>query len=594
MGIISVKPRADEEHAIKELTRLYGYMMGCRNAYLLGGLLLLLTNAFALLIPWLLKLAVQSFQHPGSGRSPGQYAGLIILAALLHGVIRIFSRTTMLNAGRTIEFRIREELYAKLLALDLPYFSRERTGDILSRFSNDLTNVRMLLGFGVQSSVNTCILYAAALVIMGSINPLLTLCAVAPFPLMIFLVKRVSQRIFRRSLQVQEQLAALSSQIQENVSAAAVIRGYCREEAQAAAFHDLNEQYLLLSMKLARLRGFVLPIMGSATGAGTLIVLFLGGSMVIKGTITLGDFVAFNGYLAMLVWPTVMMGWILNLIQRGAASLSRFTHLLDADATVKDALSPLPSIPVKGEIRFEGMTFSYGDNGAVLHDITLQLPAGAKTGIVGPVGSGKSTLVRLIARLFPVADGTLFIDGTDINRMELSHLREVIGFVPQEGFLFSRSIRENIAIGREGATEDEIIAATSLAQLDRDIAAFPDGYDTQVGERGVTLSGGQKQRAAIARALLANPSILILDDPLSSVDAATEAAILSGLAQYYGTRSVVIVSHRLSAVQGCDLILVIEEGRIVEQGRPAELLARGGRYAALYREQQLRQEIEGF
>ena len=303
---------------------------------------------------------------------------------------------------------------------------------------------------------------------------------------------------------------------------------------------------------------------------------------------------AFNGYLAMLVWPTVMMGWILNLFQRGAASLSRITQVLDADTTVTDPLSPLPSAPVLGDIRFQGVTFGYGENKAVLHDISLYLPAGSKTGIVGPVGSGKSTLVRLIARLFPVPDDTLFLDGTDINRMKLSRLREVIGFVPQEGFLFSRSIRENIACGREGATEEEIVAAASLAQLDREIAAFPDGYDTQVGERGVTLSGGQKQRTAIARALLADPPILILDDPLSSVDAATEAAILSGLATYYGTRSVIIVSHRLSAVQGCDLILVMEEGRIVEQGSPAELLARGGRYAALYHEQQLRQEIQRF
>lgn len=569
-------------------------MRGCRNAYLLGLFLLLLTNAFALFIPWLLKLAVQSLQHPGSGRSPGVYAGLIILAALFHGIIRIFSRTTMLNAGRSIEFRIREELYAKLLLLDLPYFSGERTGDILSRFSNDLTNVRMLLGFGVQSSINTCILYLAALMVMGSINPLLTCCAVAPFPVMILLVKRVSQRIFRRSLQVQEQLAALSNQIQENVTAAAVIRGYCREGAECATFRDVNERYRDLSMKLARMRGFVIPIMGGATGVGTLIVLFLGGSMVIKGTITLGEFVAFNGYLTMLVWPTIMMGWILNLIQRGAASLSRITVLLDAEATVRDDVDPVSWTPIRGDIRFQGVTFGYGDNGPVLYDISLHLPAGTKTGIVGPVGSGKSTLVRLIARLLPLPDGALFIDGIDVNRMALARLRKVIGFVPQEGFLFSRSIRENIASGREGATEEEIVAAASLAQLNNEIAAFPDGYDTQVGERGVTLSGGQKQRTAIARALLADPSILILDDPLSAVDAATEEAILAGLGDYYGGRSAVIVSHRLSAVQGCDLIVVLEEGRIVEQGSPAQLLAMGGRYAALHLEQQLRQEIRRF
>ena len=569
-------------------------MKGCRKAYLLGGVLLVLTNAFALIIPWLLKLAVQSFQHHGVGRTPGYYAILIILAALIHGVIRVFSRTTMLNAGRTIEFRIREELYAKLLLLDLPYFSRERTGDILSRFSNDLTNVRMLLGFGVLSVINTCILYAAALVIMGSINPFLTLCSVAPFPVMILVVKRVSHRIFRQSLLVQEQLASLSNQIQENVTAAALIKGYCREDAEIDSFRRVNEQYRSFSMKLARLRGFVLPIMGSATGAGTLIVLFLGGSMVISGAITLGDFVAFNGYLAMLVWPTVMMGWILNLIQRGAASLSRLTEVLDARAAISDDAVSLPAGPVRGDIRFDNLTFGYGDNGPVLRDITLHLPAGTKTGIVGPVGSGKSSLVRLIARLFPVPDDALFIDERDINRMELALLRHSVGFVPQEGFLFSRSIRENIACGKEGATDTEIVAAAALAHLDRDIASFPDGYDTQVGERGVTLSGGQKQRAAIARALLADPPILILDDPLSAVDAATEQAILSELASYYGSRTVIIVSHRLSAVAECDRIVVLEEGRIVEQGSPADLLAAGGRYAALHREQEIRQEIEGY
>ncbi len=569
-------------------------MKGCQTAYLLGFLLLLGTNAFALLIPWLLKLAVQSFQRPGSGHSPAVYAGFIILAALLHGLIRIYSRTTMLNAGRSIEFRIREELYAKLLQLDMPYFSRERTGDILSRFSNDLTNVRMLLGFGVQSSVNTCILYLSALVIMGRINPFLTFCAVAPFPVMILLVKRVSKSIFRRSLQVQEQLGELSNKIQENVTAVAVIRGYCREEAEIAAFCAANEQYQLLSLKLARLRGFVLPIMGSATGAGTLIVLFLGGSMVIKGTITLGDFVAFNGYLTMLVWPTIMMGWILNLMQRGAASLSRITRLLDAESVIGDNAASRPLSTMQGDIRLQGVTFGYDESSPVLHDVSLHLPAGTKTGIVGPIGSGKSTLVRLIARLFPLRDGSLFIDGTDINRINLADLRQAIGYVPQEGFLFSRSIRENIACGKEGATEKEIVAAASLAQLDKDIALFPDGYDTQVGERGVTLSGGQKQRTAIARAVLADPGILILDDPLSAVDAATEEAILTGLANYYGARSVVIVSHRLSAVQDCDLIVVMDEGRIVEQGSPAELLVRGGRYAALHREQQLRQEIEGY
>lgn len=571
-------------------------MRSCRRTYLFGAVCLVGTNAFALLVPWLLKLAVESLRNPSAAsRSAAWYGGAIIGAAIVHGVIRIFSRTTLLHAARRIEYAIREDLYGKLLSMDMPYFERGRTGDLMSRFANDLTNIRMLLGFGVLNVINTALIYVAAIALMARINPSLTLWAVIPFPLMIIAAKGITRRMFHHSRRAQEELARLTSQAEESIAAAVVVRSYCREDATVAAFEEIGRRYLRRNMTMARLRGLLLPIMAATSALGTLIVLFLGGQRVIDGSMTLGDFVAFNGYLAMLVWPTIIFGWILNLIQRGAASMARLNEVFDAVPRVTEPEEPVGAWPVRGEIELRGVRFSYGGAGdaspTVLDGVSLIVPSGSRLGVVGPVGSGKSTLVRLLARLYPVPGGQIFLDGTDINRIPLSRLRSAIGFVPQESFLFSRTVRENIAYGKEGATSEEIEAAARLASLDGDVLRFADGYDTVVGERGVTLSGGQKQRTAIARALLKNPAVLILDDPLSAVDAQTEEAILESLSGYWGDRTVVIVSHRLSAVRGCDRIIVLKGGVIAEQGSHDDLLARNGLYGAMWREQQIQREI---
>ncbi|MBU5638755.1 ABC transporter ATP-binding protein/permease [Geomonas sp. Red69] len=562
------------------------------GAYLLGALLLVGTNLCGLAIPWLLKLAIESLQSPAkAGYTPAQYGGLIAAAAVAQGIIRVFSRTTLLNAGRRIEYELREDLYAKLLTLDRTYFSNWRTGDILSRLANDLTNVRMLLGFGVLSLLNTVVIYTASLILLTRISPFLTICAVLPFPVMILIVKQMSASMFRVSKRTQEALARLTTRVEENVSAAAVVRAYCREEGEIESFGAVCDSYSDASMAMAKIRGMMLPVMAATGAIGTLVILFVGGNQVIRGELTLGGFVAFNGYLAMLVWPTIMFGWILNLVQRGAASMTRLGEILNAYPEVVEPEQPVDPGEIEGEIEYRSLSFSYG-SAEMLRGIDLKIARGSRIGIVGVVGSGKSTLVRMIPRLFPVADGTLLIDGIDLNRLPLQRIRAAVGFVPQETFLFSRTIAENIAYGKPGATREEIERAAKIAGLSGDLTRFPQGLDTLVGERGVTLSGGQKQRVSIARALIKEPSILILDDPLSAVDADTEEEILSALSGYYGKRTVLIVSHRLSPLRNCDRIIVLEQGSIVEEGSHAELLELGGRYAAIHREEQLKAEIE--
>ena len=540
--------------------------------------MLLLTNGCALLIPWLLKLAVEGLKQPVSGQfSPGQYAAAIACLALLHCLVRIRSRTVILHAARLVEFRVREALFSRLLTLDLSFYTRERTGDILSRFSNDLTNVRMLTGFGVMSLLNTSIIYLAAVWLMLLISPWLTLAAVGSLPLMVLLVRKVSSRVFTLSRETQEELARLSSLAEESISAIRLIKSYCREPHFGDLFHKASGHCLSKNLELARLRGLILPIMAATTGAGTLAVLFIGGRQVMTGVISLGDFVAFSGYLALLVWPTAVIGWVLTLLQRGAASMGRLNELLSAAPALAERSNGTPATFRQG-LELRQLSFSYAGR-PVLREVTCLIQPGQRIGITGSVGSGKSTLLRLIARLLPVEPGSIYLDGHDIHELSLASVRALIGYVPQEAFLFSRSISDNILYGGSG---DAALGATRAGLTD-DLAGFGRGLATLVGERGVTLSGGQRQRVALARALVRESPLLLLDDPLAAVDAGHEDEILEALSANWQGRTVLMVSQRLSAFRDCHRVLVLDEGRIVEDGPPTELLRQGARYAELAR-----------
>src|SRR5437870_1589114 len=575
--------------------RLKTYLWRYWRRYLVGGICLFGTATLVMWIPWWIRDAVRIIESGGSLRDVRFYAVLIGAAAVVQGFVRTYSRALIFNAGRDVEYDLRNDLFAHLQKLSLSFYHNQRTGDLMSRVINDISAVRIMLGPGVLNFVNAPLYYVYAVALMLSMDVRMTLAALAPFPLLMYVAAKFRGRIMKSSLQVQQQMSVLSSHVQENLSGMHVVKAYAQEDFQAQQFIALNKDYEVKSMEMAKMRGIVNPVMQGINGLTVLIVIWYGGIRVMRGDLLVADIVAFIAYLNVLAWPTAAFGWMLSLLERGRAAVKRLDEILESKPEIADPPSPV-AVPVLREgIEFRDVSFAYSGqtNGhANLEDISFSLPVGRTVGLVGRIGSGKSTVAQLVPRLFDVSAGEILMDGQDIRKLSLTDLRKHLGYVPQDPFLFSTSLRRNLAFGRDDLSDEEVHRAVRIAKLDRDLEIFPQGLDTIVGERGVTLSGGQKQWATLARALLMDPPVLILDDCLSSVDAQTEAEILQGLKSILEEKTCLIISHRISAVKGADEILVLDEGRVIERGNHEELVHRGGVYAELYLQQRLTEELE--
>ena len=544
--------------------------------------------------PWILRHAIDDLKTEITPEKLWQYAGFLVTVAIAEGIFRYAMRMVLIGMSREMEFELRNDVFEHLTRLPASYYHSHRIGDVMSRATNDMSAVRMVLGPGIMYTANTIATFAGSVFLMFKISPLLLGLSLVPLFFVSFLVRHYGRQIHDRYEKVQEQLANINALVQENLSGARVVRAYAQEESEKRRFAEANLEHLRRNRELIKMFGVLYPGIQVLMGSGVLLVVWLGGGMVIRGTISLGEFVAFGAYLAMLHWPMIALGWVVNIFERGEASMGRIAEILNAAPEIRDE-SPLAVESIAGDVEFRNMTFGYGER-TVLHDIDLHVRAGTTVAVVGPTGCGKSTLVSLIARLFDPLPGTLFVDGNDVRHIPLRALRAAIGFVPQETFLFSESVRENIGFGLPASVAAAAKAArvdwsAEVSQLAKDVADFPQGFETFVGERGITLSGGQKQRSSLARALAVDPKILILDDALSSVDTETEDQILRGLREVMKTRTTFLVSHRISTVKDADLIVVLREGRIVERGKHDALVKANGFYADLHRRQLLEEEF---
>jgi ATP-binding cassette subfamily B protein len=578
--------------------RLLAYMLRYRAKFAIGLLCGVVATAAALTAPWILKRAIDDLEGGVTADKIHYYAALMLLVAAGGGVFRFLVRRIIVGVSRDLEYELRNDFFAHLQRLDLAYFQHHRTGDLMSRATNDLSAIRMMIGPAVMYAANTMLTFTVAIILMLSINPRLTLISLIPLPLVTVSVKYFGDIIHRRFERIQDQLSEISAITQETLSGVRVVRAYRQEAFETERFRLANEEYVRRNKALIVVQGIYDPSMGLLMGIGALLVLWLGGREVVAGRMTVGELVAFNAYLMLLSWPMIAFGWVTSLIQRGTASWKRMLEIMDTPPAITDAEATreITSVAdIKGRIEFRHLTFSYGDQ-VILRDISAVLPAGTTTAIVGSTGSGKSTLLNLLPRLHNPPPGTVFIDGVDVRHIPLQVLRGALGFVPQEPFLFGITIAENIAFGvepRASNPESRVLVeqAAQVARLDKDVSSFPRGYETTVGERGITLSGGQKQRTAIARALLTDPKILVLDDAMSAVDTYTEEEILGRLAGVMEQRTSIIVSHRVSTVRNADQILVLDEGRIVERGTHDTLVACNGLYAELHHKQLLEEEL---
>jgi ATP-binding cassette subfamily B multidrug efflux pump len=575
------------------LGRLLPYIVRRRRQVVFGLVCALGTTAIQLVGPLVLRYAIDDLSLGVTSAKLRLYAAVTLGVAIVGGVLRFLMRKVMMSASREMEYDIRNDFFRHLQTLPLGYYQARRTGDLMSRATNDLSAVRMMIGPAVMYATTTGFLFVVAIGLMLSINSRLTLIALVPLPFVSIAVAFFGRAIHRRFERIQAQLSDISAIVQEGLAGVRVVRAYRQEPAELERFRQANEEYLRRTRRLIRLQGLFYPTLTFLLGIGALIVLWLGSRDVIRGQMTVGELVAFNAYLGMLSWPMIAFGWVTNLGQRGMASWQRMLEVLDERPAINDdaarARGEAPAI--RGAIEFRDLTFRYGDR-IVLEDISLSIPAGATVALVGPTGSGKSTLASLLPRLHDPPAGTVFIDGVDVRELPLDVLRAAIGMVPQEPFLFSDTVAQNIAFGAPHRDEtDDIVEAATIARLDKDVDAFPRAWETMVGERGLTLSGGQKQRTAIARALLVDAPILILDDALSAVDTYTEEEILRGLRGVMRERTSIIVSHRVSTVRDADLIVVLENGRIVERGRHDDLVRAGGPYSDMHRRQLLEEEL---
>jgi len=570
--------------------------LGRYRGKLAGGLAILLVNtAVLVLIPYIIDLAINDLGQGTTVAKLLKYCVLLMVTVAARAVLNYYQRLILITVSRLIEFDLRNALLARIETLSQSFFQRFRTGDLMARSVNDLSAVRNMVGPGIMYSAQAVVLFTYVITILWHMDPVLTLIAFVPAPFVSLAVQWFGKRIHERFERIQSMFSSLATRVEENLSGLRLVRAYAREGIEEDKFDQLNQDYVQRNLRLVVLSGAFDPLLQFMLGVAFVLVLWFGGRAVLEHRITIGGYAAFNLYMAQMAFPMIALGYVINLVQRGAASMARLQEILDEKPEIADGPETDASITdLRGDIEFRNLNFAYGET-PVLRDFNLRIPAGSTVALVGATGSGKSTLVSLIPRLLDAAPGEVLVDGRPIREIPLAVLRRHIGWVPQETFLFSDTLGANIAFGRPEAGEDEIRAAADIAGISSDVADFPQGYETRVGERGLTLSGGQKQRTALARALLRQPRILILDDALASVDTITEERILEQLERVAfhtgGARTTLLISHRISTVRNADFIAVLDQGRIVEQGTHADLIGQGGLYANLYEKQLLEEEL---